>query len=599
MIKENFSTWTERDPDDKLNISANRIDWISADRSVGYRVYKDFGEDCFGDFEHRFAAGFSKIVTKSEKNRLIIIFWECLNNPANRIYTYAQQVGKNNDKWTLVVAQKKNGKNLWVFNGDYQFDIDKKYYFTIIRRDTLCQVKVFTDYDRINIVEDSGKHNCVKDKYRYLWVTTIGKTKVDPDDWSTGYIENLELYEIGEKKLPINSITIQNYRPLGDIILDKITPITVFVGRNNTGKSAILEAIALASTAIYGWYDSLGKDIIEPIIEKRGGVKHANMMIKLNEHDVKINIEGKYMDGILTLSKNIDSLSDENSSNLALDIKNDIDRIYTRHGRRRRTLRTTNGMREEYVEDKEMLDNLNLLKDNIWNYFEIFIEYKDKLSLETTYAALLSENYQKTLYSITSGRIIGITNIYRSPKKEKSNTIFLLTTSLEYLRELQRRLAINGELLNVINVIRNKILYFEDIRQIDNDYLIFLKGINRPFPISSMGDGFKAQLSIISALATVKEGVVIMEEPEIRLHPGYMSSVATEIVNTSSLGNIQYFISTHSLEFLNFLLRENEKLINVVRMYRDDISGEIDYEILTGKVAIEELDRLKLDLRGV
>jgi AAA15 family ATPase/GTPase len=175
----------------------------------------------------------------------------------------------------------------------------------------------------------------------------------------------------------------------------------------------------------------------------------------------------------------------------------------------------------------------------------------------------------------------------------------MLTPSIQYLKELQRRLAKSGDLINLINMMRTRISYFTDIREVDENFLVFVKGLSRPFPLEAMGDGFRAKLAILSAIATVKRGVALMEEHEIRLHPGYMSLIANQIAETAVDGDIQYIISTHSLDFLEFLLEVNAELVKVVRMYREEGTSEIDYEVLDGKEALEELNVLKMDLRGV
>jgi predicted ATP-dependent endonuclease of OLD family len=114
-----------------------------------------------------------------------------------------------------------------------------------------------------------------------------------------------------------------------------------------------------------------------------------------------------------------------------------------------------------------------------------------------------------------------------------------------------------------------------------------------------MGDGFRAKLAILAGIATAKGGVILMEEPESRLHPGVMSSIADQIAQTASRKEVQYIISTHSSDFLEYLLHDASELTNVIRMYRIAEDGEADYEIMNGKEALEGLKDLQLDLRGV
>jgi AAA15 family ATPase/GTPase len=51
----------------------------------------------------------------------------------------------------------------------------------------------------------------------------------------------------------LDSINIENYRGIGKMELDQFSPITVLVGRNNTSKSAFLEAVTLLMTGDNSW----------------------------------------------------------------------------------------------------------------------------------------------------------------------------------------------------------------------------------------------------------------------------------------------------------------------------------------------------------
>ncbi len=161
------------------------------------------------------------------------------------------------------------------------------------------------------------------------------------------------------------------------------------------------------------------------------------------------------------------------------------------------------------------------------------------------------------------------------------------------------RLTKNGEIISLITFLKEQINYFEDIREVNKSFLIFLKGLDKPVPLEAMGDGFRIKLILLSAIANLNQGIAVMEEPENNLHPGYMGIVANQIIETAATNKVQYFISTHSFNFIKFLLEANSSLIKIVRIYRIEDESEIDYEILTGTEAIEEYKVLKMDLRGV
>lgn len=404
-------------------------------------------------------------------------------------------------------------------------------------------------------------------------------------------------------KLLINSITVQNYRCIGNIRLDNLSPITILVGRNNTGKSALLEAFSLASTASAGWHDSVGDDILKPIIDRRGGWKYADMMIKLGKPKAEINARGEGIAGILEITRGIEDMSnsaivtegleDYISSNTERTISLYLERISPRERRNDETLR----FEIDRIKDR-------IAKSVDLTQIKAFIGYNNELDEKTEYAVIMGEEPLFRMPEPTDEmgymlfRYLEPRRIIRSSSR-KSGTVFLLTPSIQYLNELQGRLARSGELLNLIDSLREKISYFTDIREVKGDFLVFLKGFRSPVPLGAMGDGFRAQLAILAAISTVKTGLALMEEPETRLHPGFMGSIANQIAETASDGNIQYIISTHSSDFLEFLLRANADLVRVMRMYLVKDATDIDYEVFDGKEAIEELDELKMDLRGV
>ena len=64
----------------------------------------------------------------------------------------------------------------------------------------------------------------------------------------------------------LSSIRIQGFRGLKDLNIDKMNKITTFVGRNNMGKSACLEAICLLQSGKNEFDDALGNDLIKQIM---------------------------------------------------------------------------------------------------------------------------------------------------------------------------------------------------------------------------------------------------------------------------------------------------------------------------------------------
>ena len=50
----------------------------------------------------------------------------------------------------------------------------------------------------------------------------------------------------------IEYLRVQNYRALKDIVLNDLTPLTVFLGPNGSGKSTIFDAFAFLAESFQG-----------------------------------------------------------------------------------------------------------------------------------------------------------------------------------------------------------------------------------------------------------------------------------------------------------------------------------------------------------
>jgi hypothetical protein len=80
------------------------------------------------------------------------------------------------------------------------------------------------------------------------------------------------------------------------------------------------------------------------------------------------------------------------------------------------------------------------------------------------------------------------------------------------------------------------------------------------------------------------------------LHPFLAEMVAEWFAVAALKGGTQIFVSTQDLEFVEKVLRTGGELVNLVRLYR--IRDELAYEVLSCGEALEELDELRIDLRG-
>ena len=78
-------------------------------------------------------------------------------------------------------------------------------------------------------------------------------------------------------------------------------------------------------------------------------------------------------------------------------------------------------------------------------------------------------------------------------------------------------------------------------------------------PFYLLGDGIKSAFIYIALLNSVEKGIILIEEPELHQHIGSMEFIAEAIIKSRKERENQVFITTHSLEFIDLVLRKAKK----------------------------------------
>ena len=167
---------------------------------------------------------------------------------------------------------------------------------------------------------------------------------------------------------------------------------------------------------------------------------------------------------------------------------------------------------------------------------------------------------------------------------------------------------IETESLRIENFIReNKLL--NNLQRFGFRSIVFGKeGNTYEIPMELMGDGFVALINIIREITRKPEPQVIaIEEPERDLHPGYIAEFTKYIVRLAMETGRQFFITTHSDDFLKSLFKigeENKEMdayisreLSIIRLSK--VSGKSVCRVRNFNEAKEELVDLELDLRGL
>ncbi|HJH31649.1 MAG TPA: hypothetical protein C5S50_05610 [Methanosarcinaceae archaeon] len=399
----------------------------------------------------------------------------------------------------------------------------------------------------------------------------------------------------------INDISIKNFKGIEEMDFP-CGSINIIVGPNNTGKSSILQSIWLAITSLNDFTDVMDNEISEIVVDEfnfkyliNQGKETSSIQLNLfNDDEINLDIiyskKNKYYPELSNYFSNFISdlsyLKSEFPLNQGLSY-----RVFRELQKTNRSLKSD--------ESKEKLDNIlneislqmdseiKKIGNELLDSEKLFI--RSKLNNDLISMCAIADDFNENIYqSEEEIPIIDIPLIISSPHLGDNTHL------------LYEKLFNTKKLSHVLGNLKNKISYFEDIGIIDDEIRVSLTDNDQTLPLSSMGDGFKGLLKLSFMAPLIKHGIVLFEEPENSMHPGYFEILAKEIVSNSH--DSQFFITTHSLEFLEYLLEKSEKLgvidsVKILRLTRR-AGNFIDREVYSGIDAKKDIEDIKIDLRG-
>jgi AAA domain, putative AbiEii toxin, Type IV TA system len=128
--------------------------------------------------------------------------------------------------------------------------------------------------------------------------------------------------------------------------------------------------------------------------------------------------------------------------------------------------------------------------------------------------------------------------------------------------------------------------------------IVYVDYKNGAQPLSLTGDGVRVLLQQSLELAAPAGGAVLLEEPEVHLHPGAIRQSARAMLAAMSRG-IQVILTTHSLELIDSLLSEAKtEELDKLSFYRLQLqSGILKSYRHTGTEASRARTQIEDDLR--
>ena len=426
--------------------------------------------------------------------------------------------------------------------------------------------------------------------------------------------------------MKIQSVKIQNVKILESVDIEP-RMINILVGRNNTGKTTFLEAIAVA--LIPGFTD---KYLNQPSSIINYGKTHAEITMKINEgsnRDVKVNLdyalpnelvgeilrelkdwaiirdnEFRYLSARGEVKKIPPDLSER--ADIALQSVEVILQQDLMTGRYDRVF-SNDSLFFEVNGQKTLMKGKNYLKE----LRKLQLQFTDLLvpSMEDSKSKILVQAILEDRDRFASRSRYTERTRMRDVDRTANIDVHFLRDPLDNLEQLKTSTETKETLAKTIeNIIIDEGLIHNLVRFGFSSMVLKIGDEMVEVPIDSMGDGFKSLLSIIASIQRYqKDCVFLIEEPEVHMHPGYIQELAKYLIALCRKLKIQLFISTHSLDFINSILyddsindEDKEFIKSEFLLLRFDKFGEtIVVESKDFDRSQEEINLLSNDLRGI
>lgn len=296
-----------------------------------------------------------------------------------------------------------------------------------------------------------------------------------------------------------NKIEIERFRGIASASINGFRQINLFFGKNNCGKSSLLECLFLAS------------GVSNPLLPI-----HVNLMRGYNKtrlNDLKLdfyNLDSTYpihirLDNDETRDLKI-NLFEQNRNNISIN-----------------------------ADDANILSNveegeygLNFDFEINGKPFESQLRFGSAKSTDAT--RNVSSKYTESLRCI-----------YLSPKYDFSASIQGLKNILQNKDE---HFIVEG-----LKIIEPRV---KDFIFTDKEMLVDV-GLSKRIPVNMMGDGARKIVSLLTAIYDCKDGALLVDEISNGFHHSVMCNLWKVLINASIRNNTQLFITTHDTDSIKGL----------------------------------------------
>lgn len=376
----------------------------------------------------------------------------------------------------------------------------------------------------------------------------------------------------GTQMAYIKNLNIKSFRGISSLDLKNLSPINILTGDNNSGKTSVLEIIR--SYQDFGnfrtWINLLRRESSRIGIQTSLSIYEGFYdLFNINEYEKKIEYVIESTEGFIQTRNHILLTAVESETELTPEEYIELVGLYRSH------------------EEEDTYDGIITLPK-----LDIQIIVNDRPILNT--------------FIVEGQRRIPTQNGV-SPNVRDSNTIIYISPARHtegnvYLSEILKHPELYEEMLEILKD------YDEEIISInyDNDskypnrgiYKILSKSYKEALPLNVYGDGMKKAILLMSAVLKAQNGILLLDEFETAIHTSAMDRTFRWILETCLRLNVQVFLTSHSKEAIDKVLKCSEEVRGNLALYTLYKKNSGTYaRRLSGDNALEVQDEMGLELR--
>ena len=373
-------------------------------------------------------------------------------------------------------------------------------------------------------------------------------------------------------KTIINELTIKNFKSLKEIKIEQCKQVNVFIGKPNTGKSNILEAISLLSGNI---------DENKKFLEGSVYYEKINDLFNMQDNSNPISVVSNV--GTIQLSyfpsdKKFVWFADNNGID---SLKNTL------------KFSSSNDAINNFVKEKKFAQEETQKSDT----YEMMLadKYRGKITIREDSYSFCLINREGVIVNSDLIRFSPVRSYHYKRKAIHGNpeSGYLIPPHgdnlLNVIRHSDKLQEVAGDFFKQYNFDLVLVQREEDA---NNEINIQRKlgAVHVQLPYTLAADTFQRMIFHLAAIYSNKDAVILFEEPEAHTYAPYQSFLVDEIIADEQN---QYFITTHSNDIFDSLLREaTEKVAVFIVGYEDSqtkvrqLSEEEISNYLTGYASI-------------